>query len=72
LKISYLEECGSPSDFHNIYFSHYGSQWGPATVWLATFFKIYSSLISHKHLGAGAATLPIAGTSFQISSYETK
>ena len=28
-----------PSVFHCIFFS-YGSQWGPATVWIATFFKI--------------------------------
>jgi len=28
-----------PIDFHCIFFPYYGSQWGPATIWLPTFFK---------------------------------
>ncbi len=33
------------SDFH-IYLSYYQSQWGPATVCLPTFFKIFSVVFS--------------------------
>jgi len=28
-------------DFHSLINFYYGSQWGPSTVWLPTFFKIY-------------------------------
>jgi len=36
-----------PIDFHCIFFS-YGSQWGPSTVWLLTFFKISSFVFSNR------------------------
>ncbi len=35
-----------PSDFHIYIFFYYQSQWGPATVWLPTFFKISSFVFS--------------------------
>ncbi len=40
------------SDFHSI-FSYYQNQWGPATVWLPTFFKILFCVQHKKEIITG-------------------
>jgi len=37
-----------PIDFHSIFFSYYGSQWGPSNVWLPTCFKISSFVLNRR------------------------
>jgi len=45
--------CGNqqlmdPIDFHMVIKINYGSQWGPSTVWLLTFFKISYFVLSRR------------------------
>jgi len=46
----HFEECWQPSIWWTLYYfySYYGSQWGPSTVWLPTFFKMYSFVFGRR------------------------
>jgi len=43
-----IKQLMYPTDFHSIFFSYHGSQWGPSTVWLPTFFEISSFVFNRK------------------------